>query len=199
MGLLDEVLGSLTGQAMGNDPRRQPTQPSPPTQARTGGMDTRKLLMTMLPIVLSMLSNRRAQTQSESTGQAGVAPSAGGGGLGGILGQVLGGAGGGAAMGGGLGGLLQQLQRAGFGAEADSWVSSGQNRPLPPDAMGKVFGRDGLHEIAERTGYSESDVSRGLSQLLPEVVDRVTPSGRVPDLDSLGASVDDLARRLGQR
>jgi uncharacterized protein YidB (DUF937 family) len=44
---------------------------------------------------------------------------------------------------------------------------------------------------------SEADASRGLSELLPEVVNQVTPSGEVPDLDSLTASVSDLSRRLG--
>jgi uncharacterized protein YidB (DUF937 family) len=44
---------------------------------------------------------------------------------------------------------------------------------------------------------SEQDASAGLSQLLPEVVDRMTPNGRVPDLDVLTASVDDLSRRFG--
>ena len=124
------------------------------------------------------------QQQRNAPSQAGFGPS-GGGGLGDILGQVLGGAAGAGAAGGGLGGLLEQLQRAGLGAEADSWVSPGQNRPLPPDAIGKVFGRESVQEIARRTGYAEADVSRGLSQLLPEVVDHVTPNGQVPDLDNL--------------
>lgn len=194
MGLLDDVLGSLAGQAMGAGSTRQPTQ------ASAGGPDMTKLLVTLLPVVLAMLSNRGAQRGAPS--QSGFGPSAsasGGGGLGDILGQVLGGAMGGGGTGGGLGGLLEQMQRAGFGTEADSWVGTGQNRPLPPDAMGKVFGREGVQEIARRTGYDESDVSRGLSQLLPEVVNHVTPNGQVPDLDALSASVGDLARRLGSR
>lgn len=193
MGLLDDLLGSLAGQPMGGRP---PEQPTPRTQASGGGADMSRVLMAMLPIVLAMLSNRGRQGGAPS--QSGAAPSAGGGGLADILGQVLGGAGGRGGNGGGLGGLLEQLQRAGFASEADSWVGRGQNRPLPPDAMGSVFGREGIEEIARRTGFSTDDVSRGLSQLLPEVVDRVTPNGEVPDLDSLSASVEDLARRIGR-
>ena len=89
-----------------------------------------KLLAALLPIVIAMLSNRGAQG-GPAAGQARVGPSAGG---------------------GGLGGLLEQLQRAGFGGEADSWVGSGANSPLPPDAMCKVFGRESLQEISRRTG-----------------------------------------------
>src|SRR5262245_9669300 len=117
MGLLDEILGSLAGQAMGSDPRRQVSQPG------AGGTDMSKLMIAMLPLVLSMMSNRGSTGAGPSGASFG--PS-GGGGLGDILGQVLGGSMGG--RGGGLGGLLEQLQRAGFGAEADSWVSSGPNK-----------------------------------------------------------------------
>jgi uncharacterized protein YidB (DUF937 family) len=76
-------------------------------------------------------------------------------------------------------------------------VSAGRNQPLPADALEQVFGRGGLAEIARRAGVSEQDASRGLSQLLPEMVDRVTPDGQVPDDSSLEASVDSLAKRFG--
>jgi uncharacterized protein YidB (DUF937 family) len=104
---------------------------------------------------------------------------------------VLGGAG------GGLGALLEQFQRAGFGDQARSWVGTGENLPLPSGALEQVFGPGGLAEIARRAGLSEQDASRGLAQLMPEVVDRVTPRGEVPAGDDLLASVDDLAKRLG--
>jgi len=150
----------------------QPRQPA-------GGTSTSGVLMALMPIVLSMLSSRGTR----------------GGGLGDILGQVLGGAGGGQA--GGLGGLLAQLQRAGFGEQADSWVSRGANKPISPDAITQVFGRDGLEQVSRRAGLSPDDASRGLSELLPEVIDRMTPDGDVPDADALTRSVADLARRLG--
>jgi uncharacterized protein YidB (DUF937 family) len=68
---------------------------------------------------------------------------------------------------------------------------------MPPDGFEKVFGRSGLTEIARRAGVSEQDASRGLAQLMPEVIDHVTPKGQVPDASSLLASVDSLARRFG--
>ena len=182
MGLLDDLLAGLGGAAAG--PARR--QSAPPAQAG-GGMG--QIMMALLPVVLSMLANRGG-------GQPGAGARGGtAGGLDDLLGQILGGGG----AGGGLGGLLGQLQRAGFGAQAQSWVGRGENLPLPPDALEQVFGQGGLGEIARRAGISEADASRGLSQLLPEVVDRVTPEGEVPDLASLGASVDDLCRRFGVR
>jgi uncharacterized protein YidB (DUF937 family) len=98
---------------------------------------------------------------------------------------------------GGLGGLLEQFQRTGFGEQARSWVGTGANLPIPPDAMAQVFGRDSLERIASQAGLTEEQASTGLSQILPEVVDRVTPQGKVPDLDALAASVGDLQRRFG--
>ena len=190
MGLLDDLLGGLAGQPAGG---RVPPQQPAGAQAG-GGMSS--VLVALMPVVLSMLSNQGAQRGGP--GQMGAAP--GGGGLGDILGQVLGGGTrGGGAAGGGLGSILAQLQQAGFGDQADSWVSPGANKPIPPDAMAQIFGRDGLQQISRHAGLSEEETSRGLSQLLPEVVDRVTPGGQVPDFDALSNSVDDLARQFGMR
>ena len=192
MGLLDDLLGGLAGQPTGG---RVPQQP--PVGAQGGGGSMGSVLMALMPVVLAMLSNQGAQRGMP--GQMSAAPGAGGG-LGDILGQVLGGAAGGrGGSAGGLGSILAQLQQAGFGEQADSWVSPDANKPIPPDAMTQIFGRDGLEQISRRAGLSEEETSRGLSQLLPEVVDRVTPGGQVPDFDTLSNSVDDLARQLGMR
>jgi uncharacterized protein YidB (DUF937 family) len=101
------------------------------------------------------------------------------------------------AGGGGLGGLLEQMQKAGFGEQAKSWVGTGQNMPISPDAMREIFGKDGLEEMARRTDLTPQEASEGLAQLLPEVVDRVTPRGHEPDFDELVRSVDDLRTRMG--
>lgn len=175
MGLLDEILGGVLGGAQGQQGGARPQGHG----AGAGG----SLLTTLLPIVLGMLANRP------------------GGGLGGMLGDLLGGGAGARAGaqpgGGGLGQILEQFQRAGLGRQTASWVSTGPNEPLSPDAVKQVFGDETLSDIARQAGISETEASRGLSELLPEVIDRVTPDGQVPDLDHLTASVDALRRRLG--
>ena len=190
MGLLDDLLGQLAGAATANRPRETPVQ------AGSAGLGMSTILMALLPVVLAMLRNRGGNAPSAQVGQASP-----GGGLGDLLGQVLGGVGGGGgASAGGLGGLgaiLEGLQRAGFGEQARSWVGSGENLPLPSGALEQIFGQGGLAEIARRAGLSESDTSRGLAQLMPEVVNHVTPNGQMPLGDDLLASVDALARRLG--
>jgi len=183
MGILDDLLWGLAGQAMGGRANAQATRAG-------GSAGMSQVLMALMPIVLGMLANRGSRGGSPT--QTNFAP--GSGGLGDLLGQVLGGAGG---SGGGLGGLLEQLQRTGFREQADSWVSRGANRPISPDAMSQIFGKDGLETIARQAGISPDEASHGLSELLPEVVDRMTPDGSVPDPDALANSVGDFARRLG--
>ena len=183
MGILDDLLGGLARQGMGGRANPQATRAG-------GGAGMSQVLMALMPIVLGMLANRGSRRGSPA--QSNLAP--GSGGIGDLLGQVLGGAGG---TGGGLGGLLEQLQRTGFREQADSWVSPGANRPISPDAVSQIFGKDGLETIARQAGLSPDEASHGLSELLPEVVDRMTPDGQVPDPDALANSVDDFARRLG--
>ena len=180
MGILDDLLGGLAGQVAGGRASQQEAQ------ATGGGGGMSQVLMALMPVVLQMLSNRGA------AGGSGT----GGGGLTDVLGQVLGGSGQGAT--GGLGGLLGQLERAGFGEQANSWVSRGANKPISPDAITQIFGHQGLEQISRQAGISPDEASRGLSALLPEVVDRMTPDGAVPDASTLANSVDDFARRLGR-
>ena len=190
MGLLDDLLGGLAGQGTGGRPTQQPTQMG------SGGAGMSQVLMALMPVVLGMLANRGSQGGSPNLNRINDAPG-GGGGIADVLGQVLGGAGGGRGAAGGLGGLLGQLQQAGFGEQADSWVSRGANKPISPDAMTQIFGRDGLEQISKQAGVSPDEASRGLSQLLPEIVDHMTPDGDVPDDGALANSVDQFARRLG--
>jgi uncharacterized protein YidB (DUF937 family) len=98
---------------------------------------------------------------------------------------------------GGLGDLLDRFRNTGHGDQANSWVSTGQNLPISPDIIGQIFGQSGLGEIARRAGVSEQLASEGLSQLVPEVVDHLTPGGEVPEFDQLNSSVDSLLRRMG--
>jgi uncharacterized protein YidB (DUF937 family) len=81
---------------------------------------------------------------------------------------------------GGLGGLLDKLQKGGLGSAANSWVGSGQNQPVPPGQLGSALGPDVIKVLAQRSGLSEEEITKQLSQLLPGVVDKLTPQGRLP-------------------
>lgn len=115
----------------------------------------------------------------------------GGGGLGGLLGGMMGGGapGGGmggsmgsgmGGMGGGLGGLLESLTRSGHGDVANSWVSSGPNRAIEPHQLADALGPDTINHLERETGMPRNDLLSQLSQVLPDVVDKLTPQGRMP-------------------
>jgi uncharacterized protein YidB (DUF937 family) len=118
-------------------------------------------------------------------GQGGSSP------MGGVLMNLLGG-GQGAAAGfatqgsgmqaqGGLAGLLGSFEQAGLGHIAQSWVGSGQNQPVSPDQLQRVFGQDRVQSMADQAGMEPQGFLAQLAQHLPNAVDQMTPQGRVSD------------------
>ena len=81
---------------------------------------------------------------------------------------------------GGIQGLLAKFQQAGMGQQAQSWIGTGQNMPISPDALSQIFGQGQLGQIAQQLGMSHEQVASGLAQSLPQVVDHMTPGGEIP-------------------
>jgi uncharacterized protein YidB (DUF937 family) len=98
---------------------------------------------------------------------------------------------------GGLGGLVAKFQQGGLGDVIGSWVSTGQNLPVSAEQLRGALGDDMVGQFAQQLGASRGDVLGQLTQLLPQVVDRLTPQGRLPQ-DGLG-SISDLLGALGRR
>jgi len=82
---------------------------------------------------------------------------------------------------GGIEGLLAKFQQAGMGQQAQSWIGTGQNMPISPDALSQIFGHGQLGQIAQQMGISPEEAAGGLSQALPHVVDQMTPGGEIPE------------------
>jgi len=101
---------------------------------------------------------------------------------------------------GGLGGLLEQFQRSGLGEVAGSWVSTGQNLPISPDQLGQVLGGDQIAGMASQLGMNPGDLLGQLSQMLPQVIDQLTPNGQVPQqIDAGGIDLGGLIGSLMRR
>ncbi len=90
---------------------------------------------------------------------------------------------------GGLNDLLKQLQQSGQGQAAQSWVGNGPNQEISSDDLAKALGADQINTLMSHTGLSREDLLAGLSQHLPEVVDQLTPDGRVPTEQELSRSL----------
>ena len=116
-----------------------------------------------------------------------------------VVGMLANGGQGGAQGGalGGLGAILGNAQQSGLGDVVGSWIGKGQNMPIAPDQLGSVLGGDTLANLAKQLGMSQGDAASQISQILPDVVDRLTPQGQVPQ-GGLG-NVGDLLGMLMKR
>jgi uncharacterized protein YidB (DUF937 family) len=80
----------------------------------------------------------------------------------------------------GLGGLIDQFQKKGLGEVVDSWVNRATNKSVAPDQVSAALGRDVVDQLSLRTGLSRDQVVAELARMLPNVVDKLTPDGRLP-------------------
>lgn len=88
---------------------------------------------------------------------------------------------------GGLSGLLGKLQQGGLGDAAASWVGTGANQPVQPDALGGALGPDLMGMIAGQLGGNQQQAAGTLAELLPGLIDQLTPQGQVPADNGMGA------------
>jgi uncharacterized protein YidB (DUF937 family) len=86
---------------------------------------------------------------------------------------------------GGLGGLLSIFEGAGLGRLVQSWIGQGANQPVTPDQLKSVFGEDRVRQMANQSGMAPESFLQQLSHHLPNVVDKHTPNGTVPDEGTL--------------
>lgn len=159
-----------------------------------------------------------------ASGSGGAPGGLGGlGGLGGMLGSVLGGgnrgddqqpAGKGALLtmllplvlqlvqrNGGVGAMLDKFRQQGLGQQANSWVSQGANQAVGAQDVTNVVGADEVSRMARQLGVPEDQVAGGLAQILPHVVNHLTPEGEVPANadDTLNAGLSALTQGFGLR
>jgi uncharacterized protein YidB (DUF937 family) len=82
---------------------------------------------------------------------------------------------------GGLAGLVQTFKDKGLGEAVSSWVSTGQNLPVSGEQIQNALGSEQIQQIAEKMGISTEAASGGLASLLPEIIDKLTPNGSLPE------------------
>jgi uncharacterized protein YidB (DUF937 family) len=80
---------------------------------------------------------------------------------------------------GGLPGIVSQLQQQGLGATVNSWIGPGPNQPISAEQVHQAFGPEMIRELAAKAGLDPQDLAQKLSKVLPQVVDKLTPTGTV--------------------
>jgi uncharacterized protein YidB (DUF937 family) len=184
MGLMDVLNGMQHG----------PRGPSGPSTGSGGGMSP----MTMAILGLLAYKTFKSFTSQTTPHVAQGAPAGGqvakpGGGISDILqhglGTVLAGGAAGGILSGGLGDLLKQFQQNGQGDVAKSWVDNGPNKAISSDDLAKALGSEQIEALTAHTGLSRQDLLAGLSQYLPQVVNQLTPDGKLPTEQELSRSL----------
>jgi uncharacterized protein YidB (DUF937 family) len=97
---------------------------------------------------------------------------------------------------GGLNGLIQVFQKSGLSEIVNSWVSTGANLPISPEQIKQGLGGQLLQQLSAGTGLSPEACSSQLSSLLPTLVDRLTPEGKVPESSLLEQGLSLLRGKL---
>ena len=197
MGLLDVLNG------MQNGPRG-PSAPSDPSDK--SGMSP--MTMAILALLAWKAVKHFGGSQPAGGSQPGSAPNqappklpgditasmpGGGGGLSDVLkgglGGLLAGGAAGSVLSGGLGDLLNQFQQKGQGEVANSWVSNGPNKQIAPGDLANALGADQIESLSAQSGLPRDELLSGLSKYLPDVVNHLTPDGRLPNENELSGRI----------
>ena len=86
---------------------------------------------------------------------------------------------------GGLSGLIGSFQKGGLAEAVNSWVSTGRNIPVSAEQIQSVFGNEKIQKLAGKLGISTDQVSVQLAEVLPQVIDKLTPNGKLPESGDL--------------
>ncbi len=86
---------------------------------------------------------------------------------------------------GGLSALVQKFQNGGLAETVNSWIGQGQNAPIQPGQLGSVLGQQTISDLARQSGVSEQELLEQLAKALPNIVNHLTPNGRLPTLAEL--------------
>ncbi len=97
---------------------------------------------------------------------------------------------------GGIDGLVQNFKNKGMEDIISSWISTGKNLPVSGNQIQNALGADRILQIAKQMGTSKEEVSGGLSSLLPQIIDKLTPSGSLPEGDALDQGLNKLKKGL---
>jgi uncharacterized protein YidB (DUF937 family) len=99
---------------------------------------------------------------------------------------------------GGLSGLVQQFHDNGLGDVVSSWVGTGQNLPISAEQIQSVFSNEHVKAFAEKAGISPEVASAKIAEMLPVIVDKLTPNGQVPEQSGLLQTGLNLLKSLGK-
>ena len=99
--------------------------------------------------------------------------------------------------GNGLAGVIEGFTKGGLAKAAQSWVGTGPNQPISADQLQQGLGAERVQQLAKASGLSEGAAAGALAGLLPTVIDKLTPSGGLPDSSELEKLLGSVKNLLG--
>jgi len=99
---------------------------------------------------------------------------------------------------GGLNGLVQSFHQNGLGGPVNSWTGTGENQPATAEQIQQVLGSEKVQAFAQKMGVTPEAAGSTLAQLLPTVIDKLTPGGTVPEQSNLLQMGENLLASLGK-
>jgi uncharacterized protein YidB (DUF937 family) len=97
---------------------------------------------------------------------------------------------------GGLPALLQKLKDSGLADQVSSWIGNGENQPVSGDQIKDALGEDTIEQVAQQAGITPEHATTGLAQLLPQIIDQLTPGGELPQGELLQQGLNLLKGKL---
>jgi uncharacterized protein YidB (DUF937 family) len=97
---------------------------------------------------------------------------------------------------GGLQGLVQSFHDKGMGGLVSSWVSTGPNPPISADQVHQVLGSDQVKALAAKAGINPDIAGAAIAEILPGLVDKLTPNGSVPDHSNVLEMASSMLKNL---
>jgi uncharacterized protein YidB (DUF937 family) len=168
MGFLDSILGAALG----------------------GNQGENSIQQTLLKAVLGQESDTQEGANPSTQGallqavMGLITKQNGEGGLSGMLSGLLNGQQADGEPAEGLGGLTNLLSQLGLSEQVNSWIGTGENQPINADDIHKTLGSNGLlSDLASQANLTETEAAGGLAQILPQLVNKLTPNGKIDTSD----------------
>lgn len=99
---------------------------------------------------------------------------------------------------GGLSGALDKIRNMGFGQQANSWMSTDQNEFIDAGNIAQLFDQQDIDQVAQQTGADTHEIQQGLAELLPQVMDNLTPNGNLDTDGEANNEINEILSQLSQ-
>jgi uncharacterized protein YidB (DUF937 family) len=117
------------------------------------------------------------------------------GGKGGSGNAVVGALGGLVESAGGVQGIMSKLEASGLGDKVQSWIGTGENAAISPDEVKRALGPEEVRAAGERAGVGEDEAAAGIAGMLPQLIDQISPGGKLPDIGPLDDMLSGFLKR----